>query len=659
MTHFTHETLQNWDVSNHLEWLVTNGIGGYGSGSLSGANTRRYHGLLVAACEPPLGRTVMLSKLEEEVRIEEQVYYLSSNKYPSVIYPQGYRHLVEFDSDPIPTFTYSVHEGTVILQKQVWMAHGKNTVYVRYTVLKAPEPLLIAVSPFLAYKDYHSEQHRWDGFTARMAQPEPTHIEFNAFEGALPIHLRLTPKDTFTFTSKAGWYFNYEHEREEERGLDAFEDLYCPGEFVGTLGPGRAVTLCATVEPDEPVSPHEALASELQRLEMLVKQAPLSPSASPVVRSLVRAADQFVIAKSDRVSRATVIAGYPWFTDWGRDTMISLPGLCLTTGRFDTAREILLSFAGAVTDGLIPNRFNDNGTGAEFNTVDATLWMFQAARAYAEASGDWDLLTKKLYDVFASILQCHVDGTHYAIRVDESDGLLRAGEPGIQLTWMDARFHDYVFTPRIGKPIEIQALWYNALQVMAEVAERAGKPGKKYVTMANKAKRSFLKKFANPDASSLFDVVDGPEGNDAKIRPNQIFALSLTHPILDPKSKLAKAVVETVERELMTPRGLRTLATSDASYIGLYGPGDQGRRDSAYHQGCVWPWLFGAYADAYRAVRGSGDMTCVFENVEKMLGEYGVGSIPEIYDGDLPHAPNGCIAQAWSVAELLRVMAKH
>ena len=659
MTHITHETLQNWDVSSRLEWLVTNGLGGYGSSSLAGANTRRYHGLLVAAFEPPLGRTVLLSKLEEEIRIEEQVYHLGANKYPSVIYPQGYRHLVGFDSEPVPTFTYALHEGTVIIQKQIWMAYGKNTVYVRYTVLKAPEPITLVLTPFLAYKDYHTEQRRWDGFTAKSAQPDPSHLVFSAFEAATPVHLRLQPSDTFGYNPKAGWYFNYEHEREEERGLDAFEDLYCAGEFIGALGPGRAVTLSATIEPDEPAPPHESLAAEIQRIDQLVKETNLSCAAEPVVRSLIRAADQFVIPKSPRVSRATIIAGYPWFTDWGRDTMIALPGLCLTTRRHDTAREILLSFASAVTDGLIPNRFTDNGAGAEFNTVDATLWMFNAAHLYAQASGDWDLLTDRLYDVFAKILEAHQLGTHYAIQVDPADGLLRAGEQGIQLTWMDARFHDYVYTPRIGKPVEIQALWYNALCIMAEISERAGKPAKAYTTLASKARKSFLKRYPSPGGRALLDVVDGPWGDETAIRPNQIFALSLPHPIVDPKSQLAKDVLLTVERNLLTNRGLRTLSPSDGSYIGQYGPGDQGRRDSAYHQGTAWPWLLGPYIDAVRAVRKNDPLSCLFDQVAPMLAEYGLGTIAEIYDGDAPQRPNGCIAQAWSVAEILRGIASR
>jgi len=659
MTVVTSEALQSWDIGSRLEWLVTNGMGGYAAGSLSGANTRRYHGLLVAAMNPPLGRTVLLSKIEEDLSVEDHVYSLSANKYPNIIYPQGYRHLISFDSDPIPTFTFGVHEGTVHLQKQIWMAYGKNTVYIRYTVLKAPEPVNIKLSPFLAYKDYHSEQRMWDGFMGRTRLTDPSGLLFTAFDGAQPVRIRVLPSEGFGFTPKDTWFFNFEHEREQERGQDASEDLFCPGEFSGVLGAGNAVTFCATIETADPAFPHEALASEMERREQLLRDARLPAGSDPTLQDLVLAADRFVIPKSETVSRATVIAGYPWFTDWGRDTMISLHGLCLSTGRYGTAKEILTSFAEATRDGLIPNRFNDAGDGAEFNTVDATLWLFQAAYSYAQVTGDWGLLTKELYIAFERILAAHIRGTHYCIHVDSEDGLLFAGEHGVQLTWMDARFDDCVVTPRIGKPVEIQALWYNALRIMSDVAARAGKPSKAYLNRANKARKSFLKKFKNSEANALFDVVDGPAGNEAHIRPNQIFALSLAFPILDPASKTAADIIETVQRELLTTRGLRTLSPRDAAYIGRYGPGDQGKRDAAYHQGTVWPWLIGPFVDAFRAVHGPMDLDCILGETSQMLVEYGIGSIAEIYDGDEPHHPAGCFAQAWSVAELLRVLSSR
>ncbi len=402
MTQIQGDTLQNWDDASAREWLVTNGIGGYASSSLAGANTRRYHGLLVPAFSPPLGRAVLLSKAEEEVRVEDQLYQLSSNKYPSVVQPQGFRHLTYFGTRPVPTFTYIFHEETVVLEKRIWMPHGLNTVYIQYTLVKAPEPVKMALVPLLAYKDYHTEQHRWDGFTAEMTDEGGGRFKFVAYPTANPLYLAMKPP--FGFVDHSGWFFNFEHPREQERGLDFTEDLYCPGRFSGILSPGQTITLVATVETEAPDAPEIALASETARQKALLETAGVTPGDT-ARETLVLAADQFVIESSEKVARATIMAGYPWFTDWGRDTMISLPGLCLTTKRFDIAKEILASFAGAVKDGLLPNRFADSGAGAEYNTVDASLWFFQAIYAYVEASGDWTFATAEMLPVLQAILK--------------------------------------------------------------------------------------------------------------------------------------------------------------------------------------------------------------------------------------------------------------
>jgi predicted glycogen debranching enzyme len=377
------------------------------------------------------------------------------------------------------------------------------------------------------------------------------------------------------------------------------------------------------------------------------------------LRRLVLAADQFVIEESDVVARATVIAGYPWFTDWGRDTMISLPGLTLATGRLNVAKSILEVFADAIEDGLLPNRFTDGDAGADYNTVDATLWFFHAAYEYARVANDWDLLTGVLLPHFEDVLKAHIEGTKYGIKVDPEDGLLYAGQPGVQLTWMDAKVGDWVVTPRIGKPVEIQALWFNALSVTALVVNKAGNDGSTWQSMADRARSSFLRKFVNPDTGALYDVVDGPNGagSDASIRPNQIFALSLPFHVVDPTSATGKAVFKTVTDHLLTPFGLRTLSPDDRNYRPIYAPGDQTQRDGAYHQGTVWPWLIGAYIDAQRKIEpDSGKVREVLKDILSSMSNYGVGSIAEIFDGSSPYKPNGCIAQAWSVAEVLRVL---
>ena len=653
MTQISGDTLQNWDTASAREWLITNGIGGYGAASLAGANTRRYHGLLVPAFSPPLGRAVLLSKAEEEVRVEDQIYQLSANKYPSVVQPQGFRHLTYFSTNPVPTFTYIFHEETVVLEKRLWMAHGLNTVYIQYTLVKAPEPVKLGIVPLLAYKDYHTEQHRWDGFTADMTFEPDGWLKFVAYPTANPLFLKMKPP--FGFLDHSGWFFNFEHPREQERGLDCTEDLYCPGRFNGLLSPGQTITLVATVEAETPTEPEAALAQEIARQKMLLEAAGVK-LGDRVRETLTLAADQFVIENSSTVARATIMAGYPWFTDWGRDTMIALPGLCLTTGRFSVAKEILSAFSGAVHDGLLPNRFADDGTGAQYNTVDASLWFFQAIYAYAQASGDWQFAETEMLPVLQAILKAHISGTDYHIGIDPADGLLHAGEPGVQLTWMDAKVGDWVVTPRTGKPVEINALWHNALCIAAEIAERAGQAefAADCRKRAAQAKASFGALFWNPATHSLFDVI-GPDGRpDASLRPNQIFAASLPFPMIE--GERAKSVVDVVAEHLLTPYGLRTLAPGSPDYHSRYAPGGQTARDGAYHQGTVWPWLLGAFCDAHLKVYADKAKTRALLNTLLTTGltEYGVGTLAEIFDAEAPYAPNGCPAQAWSVAEVLR-----
>ena len=657
MTQISADILQSWDDASHREWLCTNGLGGYASSSLSGANTRRYHGLLVPAFEPPLGRAVLVSKLEEEVRVEDQLYLLSANKYPSVVQPQGFRHLSHFDARPVPCFTFLFHEDTVMLEKRIWMAHGKNTVYVQYTLVKAPEAVQLGLVPLLAYKDYHSEQHRWDGFQGLSTFEPDNRIKFVAYPTAHSLYMEMKPP--FSFSDHSGWFYNFEHFREQERGLDFTEDLYCPGRFDGTLNVGQSIAFVATVETEHPEGDARALEAELSRQKRLLEQAGVVPETYSAREMLTLAADQFIVENSDRVARATVIAGYPWFTDWGRDTMISLPGLCLTTKRFDVAREILHSFAGAVHDGLLPNRFADGGQGAEYNTVDASLWFFHAIYAYAQASDDWAFAQAEMLPVLKDILAHHIAGTDYGIGVDAADGLLRAGQSGVQLTWMDAKVGDWVVTPRQGKPVEINALWHNALCITADLSRRAGDSNNAddYAQRAAQVQDSFARTFWNPATQTLFDVID-PDGHpDASVRPNQIFAASLPFPVVDDPAQ-AKTIVDQVRQLLLTPCGLRTLAPGAPGYQPHYGPGDQAVRDAAYHQGTVWPWLLGAFIDAHLKVYNdkAAAAALLAPLLKDGLPQYGVGTVGEIFDADPPHAPNGCPAQAWSVAELLRAL---
>ena len=455
-------------------------------------------------------------------------------------------------------------------------------------------------------------------------------------------------------TEKTGfWYRNFELAIEEERGFDFHEDLFQP--FALKFDLSDAAIVIASTEKQNFSNAGKLEKAEIKRREKLVK---IAGAATDFHKELVFAADQYIVARGDG---KTVIAGYPWFSDWGRDTMIALPGLTLSTNRAEIAKEILLEFSKHISEGMIPNRFPDAGDRAEYNTVDATLWYFEAIRAYAEKTNDFDFVQKELYAKLADVIFCHLRGTRYNIHVD-TDGLLYAGEEGTQLTWMDAKYGDEVFTPRIGKPVEIQALWYNALRIMADFAGKFdhAEDGKRFSQMAEIAKEHFNQTFWNETEQCLFDVaINGRR--DASVRPNQIFAVSLHYAILDDAER-ARKVVEKVEKELLTPVGLRSLSPDDVSYRPIY-IGSPFERDSAYHQGTVWAWLIGGFVDALRKTSENKEETEakiaeILKGFQTHLAEAGIGQISEIFDADAPFKPRGCFAQAWSVAEVLRVLKK-
>jgi predicted glycogen debranching enzyme len=638
-------------AAERREWLCVNGIGGFASGTIAGTQTRRYHGLLVAALKPPLGRTVMGAAVHETVEYAGAHWPLFAARWASgVVDPHGYRLIERFRLDgTTPVWTYACADALV--EKRVWMEPRANTTHVRWRVLRAHGSLTLRVKTLVNYRDYHATTRSgdWRMDVARA----PDGLRVTAFEGARPLLLLARGADV---DAAHAWDRDFDLPRERERGLDHVDDALHAGTFRATLGLGAALTLTLSAEsapaPDGDAAWERRVEHQSQVLARWTRAQPDAATAPEWIHRLVLAADQFLVRRPlpDDPDGATVIAGYHWFGDWGRDTMIALPGLTLATGRPDVARKILTTFARFVDHGLLPNRFPDDGEAPEYNTVDATLWYVEAIRAYHAATGD-DGLLKDLYATLESIFAWHREGTRYGIRQDPGDGLLAAGEPGVQLTWMDAKVGDRVVTPRTGKPVEINALWYNALVALTNFARRLRRPASELEAQATRVAAGF-ERFWNARDGWCYDVIDGPDGHDATLRPNQIFAVSLPASPLSPERR--RAVVDVCARHLLTSYGLRSLAPFEPRFVARYG-GDQGARDGAYHQGAVWGWLLGPFALGHFAAYGDAEAARSFlAPIADHLRDHGLGSVAEIFDGDPPFSPNGCIAQAWSVAETLR-----
>ncbi len=658
MIKFAQGTIRDLNASTSREWLETNCLGGFSSSTIIGLNTRRYHGLLTAATNPPVGRKVLLSKFEEALIIDGRRYDLSANQYPGTVHPQGFQLQTGFRLDPFPIFTYLV-EG-IEIEKSVFMVQGENTTVVQYHFCfdenAANSSLLTAslsfeIRPLIAFRDYHS--------TTQENSALNSHVEIEDGRASVALYADLPTlyfaHDACEIETHGYWYRNFEYRVEQERGLDFHEDLFSPFALTFAVDQSASpkksrVRICvvASTERRDAKQADAYRSAEVKRRQTITQSAPRD---NDFVRALTVAADQYIVARGEQ---KTVIAGYHWFADWGRDTMIALPGLTLATGRLEIAKSILLEFAKHVDQGMLPNRFPEAGEKPEYNTVDATLWFFEAVRALVHYAKDFDFVRDNLYEVLREIVEWHVRGTRYGIQVD-TDGLLLSGEPGVQLTWMDAKVGDWVVTPRSGKAVEIQALWYNALRLMEDLAESFGDETneKQYKTMAACARKSFNEQFWNEQTGCLYDVINGDE-RDASIRPNQVLAISLTNSMVS--RVRAKAILRVVERELLTPRGLRTLSPNDSRYIGRY-EGDTRSRDGSYHQGTVWPWLMGPYITAYVKTLGENAgrkfATQWFKNFDDHLTEACLGQVSEIFDGDPPHTPRGCVAQAWSVAEIL------
>ncbi len=632
-----------------LEWLEADGLGGFASGTVPGIRTRRYHALLLAASTPPTGRSVLVNGLEVWALTESRAIPLSSHLYaPNVVHPDGVERISRFEAEPWPRWEFRLEEGTI--GHEVFVPHRAPVVVLSWRLMEPEKRVRLMVRPLLSGRDPHTLHRENPTFRFDPVPAREGWLRFRPYEG-VPAVLAA---GNGTYEHRPDWYRNFLYEEERARGLDFIEDLASPGVFRWDLSEGEAfLVLAAEGEPlrsfldasEEGLSPERLRASERRRR---------SGFPSP----LHRAGDAYLVRRGDG---ETIIAGYPWFGDWGRDTFIALRGLCLATGRLDDAGEILSDWAGALSDGMVPNRFPDDGGVPEYNSVDASLWFAVAVHEYAQALTRAGrplpgTLESVLRTAVERILDAYSRGTRFGIRL-EGDGLLASGISGVPITWMDAKVGDRVVAPRVGKAVEIQALWLNALTVASDWSSRFGAP-------LERGLRSFEERFWNEDGGSLYDVVDvdhEPGRVDASFRPNQILAVGgLPRAVLS--GDRAHRVVDEVERRLLTPLGLRSLAPGEPGYAPRY-EGGVGERDAAYHEGTVWPWLLGPFVEAWLRVRGNTAAArreargrFLDPLLMKHLGEAGLGHVSEIADAEPPHTPRGCPFQAWSVGEVLRLL---
>ncbi len=644
------------------EWLVTNGLGGYASGSLAGAATRKYHGLFVPNLTAPKGRHVLISRCDELVLIDGQTYPISDVEFgDGRLTGEAHRWLRQFRLDH-GMASWIFEFGNVVLERAIVMAHLQNTACIRYRVLEGPS-VELRIRPFICFRRHDQPPStRRDGAFALTV--EQGRHEFRLVGNPITLRMAVQPGPT-VFTTEEEEHVDWVYRIDRNRGDSARERVFSPGWFNATAHADRPACILASTHGWErlDIDASELFAAERRRLDDLVSLSGVRDDDA-MAKQLVRAADQFIVLPGSRMDESataqahgselrSIYAGYHWFGDWGRDTMISLEGLTLCTRRYREAAAILRTFASYVRDGLLPNLFPEGERQALYHTVDATLWFFHSIARYVETTSDRSVL-EDLFPTLQSIVRHHIDGTRYGIHMDPRDGLIAAAADGYQLTWMDAKVDGWVVTPRRGKPVEIQALWYNALRHMAHWSRELGSQGPDYDHLASRVRNSFNRRFWNNGA--LFDVIDGPDGDDAAIRPNQVFAVALPHAVLD--SSRWEHVIGIVRDRLLTPFGLRTLDPGHPDYKSRYF-GDLLARDAAYHQGTVWPWLIGPFVDAW--LRIHPDRARARELLSAFvphLSDAGVGSISEIFDAEYPHVPGGCMAQAWSVAEVLRVWLK-
>ncbi len=639
-------------AAERREWLVTNAMGGFASGTVSGSLTSRYHGLLFAALKPPMGRTLLVTKLDELVEYDGEEHELFTNRWrDDVIAPEGYNYTESFHLEHLaPAWRFAI--GDALLEKRIWMEQGKNTTYIRYNLLRAISPIKLYLKTLVNYRDFH-DLTKADNWKFQIEEV-PYGRKLTAFEGATPYYL-LSP--TAAYEQRHSWVHNFDLPQERSRGLADHEDHLHAGSFVIELDEEDSVTIVVTTHEDALELESTAFDRHREREEQILHDfkthgAGESRTTPAWIKQLAMAADQFVVSRptAEHPDAKSIIAGYPWLSDWGRITMVSLPGLALTTGRPQIARIVLKTFSEHVDQGMLPNHFPDESELPEYKTVDTSLWYFEALRLYVERTDDKALLFE-LYPVLVGIIDWYIKGTRYRIKMDPNDGLLYSGEDGMPVTWMDARVGDWVVTPRTGKAVEVNALWLNALASLIDFSSRLGENSQKYEELLEKCIANFSK-FWNPSLNCCYDVIETPAGNDASIRPNQIFTVSL--PVSALNKKQQKSVVAVCAQQLLISYGMRTLAPSEPNYFGTH-EGPAGSRASACHQGTAWGWLLGPFVQAYLRVFGDRVKAMSFlEPLAHQLRGSGLGKISEIFDGDPPYWPRGCISHACSVAEILR-----
>ena len=664
-------TNDNLKLENSLkkEWIITNGIGGYASSTIIGANTRRYHGLLVASLMPPAQRHLILSKVDESIEIDGKKYNLYTNACKNYI-SDGYKYLESFEKEYIPIFTYKVED--VIIKKYICMVYGKNTVTVLYKVFNKNHKVKLIVTPLLNFRDFHSENYNHEYVMEQEINKQKIKV---CIDGNIPIYMNISEGNYIEHENDS--FRNMFYIEEEKRGFNAEENHLIPGRYEVEINPNeeKNITYVASLEKSiQKIDAQKVIDEEIARIDELTKRSKLirkdmNKETKERVRDYIIATDNFV-AYRPSFKLHTILAGFPWFLDWSRDTLIAFEGILLITKRYDIAKEVLLTCVKKVKCGLVPNGFSEYDNKPLYNSVDSSLLLFEQVQKYINYTADEQFIKENIYEVLKKIIEEYksgIDIDNNNIYLDD-DGLIVSGTASTQNTWMDAKINNYAVTPRNGKAVEINSLWYNALKIMEKLTTKFETKAKaeKYRKLALKCQKSFEEKFYNKKRKCLYDVL-----GDAKIRPNQLFALSLTYPVLDPSSEIAKEMFNTVTKKLLNNYGLKTLAKGEENYIEVY-EGDSFRRDMSYHQGITWPWLLGIYNDAFKKIveaeKNKNEKKKLEDDYKKFVqnvmntflkeSENGktVGGISELYDSKAPYESKGAFTQAWSVGNLGTVL---